>query len=121
MGKTILIVEDNALNMRLFNDLLQASGFMTVQTMDGRDALALAHEHGPDLVLMDIRLPGVSGLEIVRMMKADRVLRTIPVVAVTVLAMRGDEERIRAGGFDGYVAKPISVSVLLETVNGFLG
>ena len=120
MSKTILIVEDNELNMKLFNDLLQANGFETVQTMDGRDAMSLAREHRPDLILMDIQLPEISGLEVTKMMKADDDLRDIPVVAVTAFAMKGDEEKIRQGGCEGYIAKPISVPTFLETINKFL-
>ena len=120
MSKTILIVEDNELNMKLFNDLLQAHGYNTVQTMDGRDAIKLAREHKPDLVLMDIQLPEISGLEVTKMMKADDELKSIPVVAVTAFAMKGDEDKIREGGCEGYIAKPISVPTFLETINKFL-
>jgi len=120
MSKTILIVEDNELNMKLFNDLLQAHGYDTVQTMDGRDAIKLAREHKPDLVLMDIQLPEISGLEVTKMMKADDDLKSIPVIAVTAFAMKGDEEKIREGGCEGYIAKPISVPTFLETVAQFL-
>lgn len=121
MSKTILIVEDNELNMKLFNDLLQAHGYDTVQTMDGRDAIKLAREHKPDLVLMDIQLPEISGLEVTKMMKADDDLKSIPVIAVTAFAMKGDEEKIREGGCEGYIAKPISVPTFLETISQFLG
>jgi len=120
MSKTILIVEDNELNMKLFNDLLQAHGYNTVQTMDGRDAIKLAREHSPDLILMDIQLPEISGLEVTKMMKADDELKSIPVIAVTAFAMKGDEEKIREGGCEGYIAKPISVPTFLETVANFL-
>jgi two-component system, cell cycle response regulator DivK len=120
MSKTILIVEDNELNMKLFNDLLQAHGYNTVQTMDGRDAIKLAREHNPDLILMDIQLPEISGLEVTKMMKADDELKVIPVIAVTAFAMKGDEEKIREGGCEGYIAKPISVPTFLETVANFL-
>lgn len=120
MSKTILIVEDNELNMKLFNDLLQAHGYNTVQTMDGRDAVMLARDHRPDLILMDIQLPEISGLEITRMLKADSELKRIPVVAVTAFAMKGDEEKIREGGCEGYIAKPISIPTFLDTVSRFL-
>ena len=116
MAKTILIVEDNDLNMKLFNDLLQAHGYETVQTMDGRDVLQLARENRPDLIIMDIQLPEISGLEVTRMLKADDELKDIPVLAVTAFAMKGDEEKIREGGCEGYIAKPISVPTFLETV-----
>ncbi|ABC24001.1 response regulator receiver protein [Rhodospirillum rubrum ATCC 11170] len=120
MAKTILIVEDNELNMKLFNDLLQASGYDTVQTNDGRKVVDLARAHRPDLILMDIQLPEVSGLEVTRMLKDDGDLKAIPVIAVTAFAMKGDEEKIREGGCDGYVAKPISVAGFLQTVARFL-
>ena len=120
VGKRILIVEDNELNMKLFEDLLQAHGYSIYSTKDGLDALRLAREHMPDLVLMDIQLPEISGLEVTRMMKADPTLRHIPVVAVTAFAMKGDEEKIREGGCEGYIAKPISVARFIETVKQFL-
>ncbi|GAA0581978.1 response regulator [Caenispirillum bisanense] len=120
MAKTILIVEDNDLNMKLFNDLLQAHGYDTLQTKDGREVLGIAREKRPDLILMDIQLPEISGLEITRMLKDDADLRSIPVVAVTAFAMKGDEEKIREGGCEGYIAKPISVATFLQTVNKFL-
>jgi len=120
MSKTILIVEDNELNMKLFNDLLQAHGYATLQTSDGRDVMAMAREHKPDLILMDIQLPEISGLEITKMLKEDDDLKAIPVVAVTAFAMKGDEEKIREGGCEGYIAKPISVANFLQTVAKFL-
>ena len=120
MSKTILIVEDNDLNMKLFNDLLQAHGYETVQTMDGRDVLDLAREHSPDLIIMDIQLPEISGLEVTKMLKADDELKGIPVIAVTAFAMKGDEVKIREGGCEGYIAKPISVPTFLETGAKFL-
>ncbi len=119
-GKTVLIVEDNELNMKLFNDLLEAHGYGTLQTRDGLDALRLAREHHPDLILMDIQLPEVSGLEVTKWIKEDDGLRDIPVIAVTAFAMKGDEEKIRNGGCEAYLAKPISVSTFLETVERFL-
>ncbi len=121
MAKTVLIVEDNELNMKLFNDLLQAHGYNTVQTMDGRDVLKIARERRPDLILMDIQLPEISGLEVTKLLKADSELKAIPVIAVTAFAMKGDEEKIRDGGCEGYLAKPISVPIFLETVAKFLG
>jgi len=121
MAKTILIVEDNELNMKLFNDLLQANGYETLQTKDGREAIGLARDNHPDLILMDIQLPEISGLDLTKMIKADDDLKSIPVIAVTAFAMKGDEEKIREGGCDGYIAKPISVPDFLSTVNKFLG
>ncbi len=119
-AKTILIVEDNDLNMKLFNDLLQAHGYDTVQTMDGRDVIQLARDNSPDLIIMDIQLPEISGLEVTKMLKADDELKGIPVIAVTAFAMKGDEVKIREGGCEGYIAKPISVPTFLETVAKFL-
>jgi len=121
MAKSVLIVEDNDLNMKLFNDLLQANGYETLQTKDGRDAIDMARTHRPDLILMDIQLPEISGIEITRILKADPDLKAIPVIAVTAFAMKGDEEKIREGGCEGYIAKPISVSSFLQTVAKFLG
>lgn len=121
MAKKILIVEDNDLNMKLFHDLLEVHGYETVQTRDGREAIGLAREHRPDLILMDIQLPEVSGLEVTRMIKADSELMAIPVIAVTAFAMKGDEEKIRSGGCEAYIAKPISVVSFLETIERVLG
>src|SRR6202051_2497984 len=97
-AKTVLIVEDNELNMKLFHDLLDANGYNILQTKDGMEALDLAREHRPDLILMDIQLPEVSGLEVTKWLKEDPELQAIPVVAVTAFAMKGDEERIREEG-----------------------
>ncbi|MGH7048175.1 MAG: response regulator [Stellaceae bacterium] len=116
----ILIVEDNDLNMKLFNDLLAAHGYDTLQSRDGVEALALAREHHPDLILMDIQLPDVSGLEITRWIKEDEELRMIPVIAVTAFAMKGDREKMRDGGCEDYIAKPISVAGFLQTVERLL-
>ena len=118
--KTVLIVEDNELNMKLFNDLLEAHGFRTLQTRNGLMALEIAREHEPDLILMDIQLPEVSGLEVTKWLKEDETLRHIPVIAVTAFAMKGDEEKIRQGGCEAYISKPISVATFLQTVDGFL-
>ena len=118
--KKVLIVEDNDLNMKLFNDLLVAHGYGTLQTKDGTEALALARQYHPDLILMDIQLPEVSGLQVTQWIKSDDVLRSIPVIAVTAFAMKGDEEKIRDGGCEAYIAKPISVSSFLKTVERFL-
>lgn len=120
MAKTILIVEDNELNMKLFHDLLEAQGYSTLQTKDGLEALKLAREHKPDLILMDIQLPEVSGLEVTKWLKDDDELKHIPVIAVTAFAMKGDEEKIRQGGCEAYIAKPISVAHFLETVQRFI-
>jgi two-component system cell cycle response regulator DivK len=119
-ARKVLIVEDNELNMKLFNDLLEAHGYTTLQTKDGREALHIARLHRPDLILMDIQLPEVSGLEITKWLKADEELRAIPVVAVTAFAMKGDEEKIRQGGCEGYIAKPISIAGFMQVVEHYL-
>ena len=121
MAKTVLIVEDNELNMKLFHDLLDAHGYNILQTKDGMEALDIAREHRPDLILMDIQLPEVSGLEVTKWLKDDPQLKSIPVVAVTAFAMKGDEERIREGGCEAYLSKPISVGKFIETIRHFLG
>ena len=118
--KTVLIVEDNELNMKLFHDLLEANGYQTLQARDGGTALDLAREHTPDLVLMDIQLPKISGLEVTQQMKSDPAMADVPVIAVTAFAMRSDEERIRAGGCEDYIAKPISVAGFLEKIKRYL-
>jgi two-component system, cell cycle response regulator DivK len=119
--KTVLIVEDNELNMKLFHDLLDAHGYATLQARNGLDALGIARKHRPQLILMDIQLPEVSGLEVTRWIKDDEDLRDIPVVAVTAFAMKGDEERIRGGGCEAYISKPISVVSFIATVRRFIG
>jgi two-component system cell cycle response regulator DivK len=121
MSKTVLIVEDNELNMKLFNDLVETRGHRIVQTRSGIEAVGLARKHRPDLILMDIQLPEVSGLEVMQWLKDDEELRTIPVVAVTAFAMKGDEEKIRQGGCEAYLSKPISVARFFDTIDHFLG
>src|SRR5947208_16234053 len=121
MAKTVMIVEDNELNMKLVHDLLEAHGYGTVGTRSGIEALDLARKHRPDLILMDIQLPEVSGLEVTKWLKDDQELRSIPVVAVTAFAMKGDEQRIRQGGCEAYISKPISIGTFLETVRRYLG
>src|SRR5262245_20722894 len=120
-SKTVMIVEDNELNMELFHDLLDAHGYRTLQTRNGMEAFSLAREHRADLILMEIQLPEVSGLEVTKWLKEDVQTRKIPVVAVTAFAMKGDEERIREGGCEAYISKPISVSMFLATVRQFIG
>ena len=119
--KTVLIVEDNELNMKLFHDLLDAHGYKTIETRNGMEALKLAREHRPDLILMDIQLPEVSGLEVTKWLKEDDELREIPVVAVTAFAMKGDEERIRRGGCEAYISKPITIGTFIATIRRFIG
>jgi len=121
MAKTVMIVEDNELNMKLFNDLLQSRGYDTMPVSNGHDALDALSRRKPDLIIMDIQLPQISGLEVTKRIKANDELRHIPVIAVTAFAMKGDEERIRQGGCEGYLSKPISVKTFIETVRSYIG
>jgi two-component system cell cycle response regulator DivK len=121
MAKTVMIVEDNELNMKLFHDLLAAHGYRTLQTRTGMEALKLARQQRPDLILMDIQLPEVSGLEVTKWLKDDEDLCDIPVIAVTAFAMKGDEERIRRGGCEAYLSKPISIASFLDAVRRHIG
>jgi two-component system cell cycle response regulator DivK len=120
MDKTVLIVEDNELNMKLFHDLLEAHGIGTIQTNDGRNVLDLARQHKPDLILMDIQLPEISGLDVTKWLKEDEELKSIPVIAVTAFAMKGDEQKIREGGCEDYISKPISVGKFMEVIDSYL-
>jgi two-component system cell cycle response regulator DivK len=120
VGQKILVVEDNELNLKLFCDLLRAHGYLAEPVRDGREAVARAREFRPDLIVMDIQMPHISGLEIIEQMKADDELRPVPIMAVTAYAARGDEERIRDAGAEGYVSKPISVIRFVEAVSGLL-
>lgn len=116
----ILIVEDNDLNAKLFRDLLEAHGHETIATRDGMDAIDIARNHSPDLILMDIQLPEISGLDVTRQLKADPGLRRIPVIAVTAFAMKDDEQKILQAGCEGYISKPISIVPFMETIESFL-
>ena len=120
MKKKVLIVEDNDLNLKLFRDLLEAHGYETYETKDGMEALSLARNVRPDLILMDIQLPEISGLDITKRLKNDEDVRHIPVVAVTAFAMKDDEEMILNAGCEAYMSKPISIPTFLETVRRFL-
>ena len=120
MGQKILVVEDNELNLKLFCDLLRAHGFEAEPVRDGRDAIDRARGFSPDLVVMDIQMPHVSGLELIEQMKADDELKATPVMAVTAYAAKGDEERIRDAGAEGYVSKPISVLRFVDAVQSLL-
>jgi two-component system cell cycle response regulator DivK len=120
VGGKILVVEDNELNLKLFCDLLRAHGYQAEPVRDGREALARARDFVPDLIVMDIQMPHISGLEIIEQVKADEELRSIPIMAVTAYAAKGDEERIREAGAEGYVSKPISVIRFVEAVAGLL-
>lgn len=118
--KKILIVEDNQLNLKLFRDLLDAHDYDTVQTADGREARGLAEQAKPDLIIMDIQLPHISGLDLIKEFKADKKLRNIPIIAVTAFAMAEDEERIRAAGCEDYLAKPISIENFVQKIHKYL-
>ena len=120
MGQKILVVEDNELNLKLFCDLLRAHGFETEPVRDGREALDRARAFSPDLVVMDIQMPHVSGLDLIREIKSDETLKSIPVMAVTAYAAKGDEERIRGAGAEAYVSKPISVVKFVEAIQALL-
>ena len=120
MAKRVLVVEDNELNLKLFCDLLRAHGFEVAPVKDGREAVARAREFQPDLVVMDIQMPYVTGLELIQQMKLDMQLRGIPIMAVTAYAGHEDEERIRAAGANAYVSKPISLGRFMEEVRGLV-
>ena len=115
-GATILVVEDNQKNMKLVREVLQATGYRTLEATTGERAVELAAEHGPDLVLMDIRLPDIDGVETLGRLRADESTAAMPVVALTAQAMEGDRERFLAAGFDGYVSKPVDIAGLVATV-----
>jgi len=114
--RTVLIVEDNELNLKLLNDILEYHGYTVFTTRLGEPALELARQHSPDLILMDIQLPDISGMEATRRLKADEQTRTIPIIAVTAFAMSGDDAKILASGCDAYVSKPFNVAEFLKLV-----
>ncbi len=120
VAKRVLVVEDNELNLKLFCDLLRAHDYLPEGVRDGREAVAKAREFAPDLIIMDIQLPHVSGFELINQLKADEALKAIPIMAVTAYAGREDEERIRAAGADAYVSKPISLARFVESVRVLL-
>ena len=120
MAKRVLVVEDNELNLKLFCDLLRAHEYLPEGVRDGREAVDRAREFSPDLVIMDIQLPHVSGYELILQLKADAALRTIPIMAVTAYAGMGDEDRIRAAGAEGYVSKPVSIGPFMAAVNALV-
>jgi two-component system cell cycle response regulator DivK len=115
-GERILVVEDNEKNMKLVRDVLLATGYRTLEAATGGQAVELAAEHAPDLVLMDIQLPDVDGVNVLRRLRADERTAAIPVLAVTAQAMHGDRERLLAAGFDGYVSKPLNIRELISIV-----
>ncbi len=121
MGKKILIVEDNDLNLKLFRDLLDAHGYETIETKDGIEAIRFASTQRPDLILMDIQLPEISGLDITRKIKSDPAIQHIPIIAVTAFAMKDDEQKIMSAGCEAYISKPISIVPFMKTVKKFLG
>lgn len=121
MAKKVLVVEDNELNLKLFCDLLQAHSFETEPVPDGRAAIERARIFHPDLIVMDIQLPHVSGIELIETLKRDAALAPIPVMAVTAYAAKGDEERIRAAGAEGYISKPVTVSNFMSAVRKLIG
>jgi two-component system, cell cycle response regulator DivK len=121
MKKRILIVEDNDLNLKLFRDLLTAHGYETIETKEGLEAITLARSEHPNLILMDIQLPEISGLDVTRKLKSEDELNAIPIIAVTAFAMKDDEEKILAAGCEAYISKPISIVPFLNTVRKFLG
>ena len=118
-GKRILVVEDNEKNMKLFRDVLQAKGYETFEATSGEQAVELATEHVPDLILMDVQLPGIDGTEALGRIQADERTKAIPVVALTAQAMSGDRERFLESGFDGYISKPVDVLDFIQTVAGY--
>ena len=120
MAKTILIVEDDTKNMTLFRDLLQVSGYSTILASGGKEGIELAKAKKPDLILMDIQMPGMDGLEATRILKADATTSNVPVIALTAYAMKGDKERILEAGCDGYLAKPINTDEFLKEVAEYL-
>ncbi|MCP5395519.1 MAG: response regulator [Sphingomonadaceae bacterium] len=121
MAKRILVVEDNDLNRKLFCDVLRAGGFTVEGVADGEVVLETARNFIPSLVIMDIQLPHVSGLDLIAEMKRDRTLSHVPVLAVTAYAGKGDEERIRDAGAEGYLAKPVSIGPFTAAVKKLLG
>jgi two-component system cell cycle response regulator DivK len=119
LNHTILVVEDNILNMKLFHDLLEMGGYNVLQAKDGMEGWRMAREQRPNLILMDIQLPDVDGLQVTKWLKADENLKSIPVIAVTAYAMSGDEEKILESGCDAYITKPISLPDFLDTIERF--
>jgi two-component system cell cycle response regulator DivK len=120
-GAQVLVIEDNERNMKLFRDVLQASGYRTLEATTGERAVELALEHRPDLVLMDIQLPDIDGVEALDRLRADDKFASVPVLALTAQAMEGDRERFLAAGFDGYLSKPVDIADFIATVKRYCG
>jgi two-component system, cell cycle response regulator DivK len=120
-GERVLVVEDNARNMKLVRDLLEATGYSTLEARSGEDAVELARSQAPSVVLMDVQLPGIDGVEALTRLRRDERTASIPVLAVTAQAMSGDRERFLEAGFDGYLAKPIDIAELLAAVGEHCG
>jgi two-component system cell cycle response regulator DivK len=118
-GAQILVVEDNEKNMKLFRDVLDASGYRTLEAATGERAVELVFEHRPDLVLMDIQLPDIDGIEALSRLRADDRTASVPVLALTAQAMEGDRERFLAAGFDGYLSKPVDIAEFVATVKRY--
>lgn len=120
MAKKILIVEDNDLNLKLFRDLLGANGYLTYETKEGIEAISMTRSVMPDLIIMDIQLPEISGLDITRKIKADAAIKHIPILAVTAFAMKDDEQKILEAGCEAYLSKPIAIDVFISAIRRFL-
>jgi two-component system, cell cycle response regulator DivK len=118
-GRQVLVVEDNERSMKLFRDVLLASGYRTLEATTGKDAVELVIEHRPDLVLMDIQLPDIDGVEALDRLRADERTASVPVLALTAQAMEGDRERFLAAGFDGYLSKPVNITDFVATVERY--
>jgi len=118
-GERVLVVEDNDKNMKLFSDILEAKGYRSLQATSGEQAVELAAEHSPDLILMDVQLPGIDGVEALRRIRDNEHAAAIPVIALTAQAMHGDRERFLEAGFDGYISKPVNVLDFIDTVKRY--
>jgi len=120
VAERVLVVEDNDLNRKLFCDLLRANGLTVEPVADGHNVLDIARSFEPDLVIMDIQLPNISGVDLIEALKADETLRRVPILAVTAYAGKGDEDRIRQAGAEGYLSKPVSIQPFMNAVNALL-
>ncbi len=119
-SKVVLVVEDNECNMKLFHALLDTHGYNVLQATNGMGGWQMAREHRPNVIIMDMQLPDISGLEVTKRLKKDETLKLIPVIAVTAFAMKGDKEKFRDGGCDGYISKPISITKFLQILERVL-